>query len=114
MNKKEWIRQLRVGDKVCDCRYEHVEIQEITDDMGVWRPWIYRQIIFSDWMPITFTDLIDGIWEWIGKRLGIMILVDRTLILKDGNSCSAKHCCDPVEHEWEHILKSEYKEENKL
>jgi hypothetical protein len=109
-NHQEWMRRLRVGDKVCNCDFKHVKITSIQDDMSVWRPWLYRWIVFNDWMPTPLLILIDVPWAWACRKLGAMVLIDRELTLEDGNVCSAEHCCDPVEHEWEHILKGEYKE----
>jgi putative endonuclease len=55
-----WIRSLKVGDTVCDCRHEHhkiIRIEECT---------------------------CGG---------------DRNLITDDDYSFSARHCCDPADHE---------------
>jgi hypothetical protein len=106
--KDKWIRSLKVGDKVCDCRYEHLAIKEIMDDTMVWRPPFYWWIV--DLFPTRVQDWIDDTWEIIGRRLGIECLVDRTLILEDNSQCSAMHCCDPVAHDWDHILRRVNKE----
>lgn len=110
ISKQEWIKQLKVGDRVCNCNFEHLTIKKIADDRAVWRPWLYRWFITAEWVPARMTVWIDTVWSKVGRSLGLMILVDRTLILEDGSQCSAEHCCDPVEHEWNHILRGKNNE----
>lgn len=31
LKKRQWIRNLKVGDIVCDCKYEHLKIASMTD-----------------------------------------------------------------------------------
>ena len=57
-DKEEWIKSLKVGDIVCDCRYQHKKI-------------------------VSFTVSGSG---------------DKNLDFDDF-SCSARHCCEPADHE---------------
>lgn len=103
ISKEQWIKELKVGDRVCDCRFEHLAIKGIVDDHVMWRPMLYWWI--TGLFPFKVQDWIDDGWDKLGRKLGIARLVDRTLVLENGSVCSAKHCCDPVEHDWDHILR---------
>jgi putative endonuclease len=66
-NKEEWIKSLKVGDVVCDCRYQHCKITNISESGS-------------------------------GDRI----------LDFEGFSCSARHCCEPADHEdhwWVYIAK---------
>ena len=100
MNKIEWIRNLKVGDVVCDCRYKHIKISEIEEDWGVvaMPEWL-RSILHANWMPDTIFFHTYSVWSWANEKLGRLELYDKTLILEDGASCSARHCCDQPDHD---------------
>jgi len=91
--KMHWVTSLKEGDIICDCRYKHLAIKEISEDR--WRT-------IPDWM----VRLCLALPAWIGDRLEIMLLKlfgkdklhDKLLILEDGQSCSAFNCCDPADH----------------
>jgi len=103
-HKAEWIRQLKVGDRVCDCNYDHLKIVAITDEYFPWRPWFFW-LVFHLSLPSKVLDWYENIWYAICAKMGWKELMDRSLTLEGGRQCSANHCCDPVEHEWNHIIK---------
>lgn len=99
MTKREWMADLKVGDTVCDCRFKHLRIAEIRENR--WKVLPYWML----WVCLTLP-------EWVGDRLEKLLLKafgkeklhDKELILEDGASCSALHCCDPVRHVWDHPI----------
>jgi hypothetical protein len=101
-SKKIWIRSLKVGDIVCDCRYKHVAILSLKEE---WAPirleWI-RNIIGAKWMPNCIFDFLDMLYEKICIKFNYMEVVDKDLILEDGSGCSAMCCCDSPDHTWSH------------
>lgn len=101
-----WVRELKPGDLICNCRFEHLRIQDIIDQQYNWEPQLWRNFCFASWMPFKISDFLDKAWHWAIGKLGIKILIDRQLLLSDGSYCSAMDCCNPVAHAWSHILKS--------
>ena len=93
------VRQLKVGDLVCDCRYKHLRIKELTPRYMTWESWIARQIIFCKLWPQRFTDALEIAWRKITNVLGIKEFIDYDVMLEDGNCCSAFHCLSAVDHE---------------
>lgn len=97
--KLEWAKTLKVGDTVCDCRYKHLRIADIRDRRYVVYPWLIRQIIFSDYIPMFLTDWLDDAYSYLARKIGYTELADRDITLEDGSNCSAMHCCDnPHDH----------------
>jgi len=96
--KMRWVKSLRVGDVVCDCRYRHLTIKEMKPNRFPWMPWLLRHLIFADWMPDRWSDWLDDKWEHLANRLHLTQLHDYYLVLEDGSGCSAFNCCSPVDH----------------
>ena len=99
---KDWWKELKVGDTVCDCRFQHLTIVKIQ------RNHIKRYSLpfffntpewWNDYAPEWADDLLWRAQEVTPYRLE---LVDMDLTLEDGAMCSAKHCCSPINHEWAH------------
>jgi hypothetical protein len=106
MNEKIiWMRSLKVGDIVCDCRYKHLAIKEIKDDVCPARPQWLLNIIYWEYWP-TFLDrtlyYLDDIIEKLYIKFGWVEVYDKALFLEDGGGCSAMNCCDRVPHSWHH------------
>jgi hypothetical protein len=92
---KDWWKELKVGDEVCDCRFKHIKVEEIRKDYYD-IDYVFLIKYTPDWLP----DWLDNwLWTLVPTR---SVWSDSTLILEDGNSCSARNCCDPVDHPWEH------------
>jgi len=102
--KLKWMRSLKVGDLVCDCRYLHKKIINISERKMVWYPRIVRMIMFHQHMPDKISDFFDDVWDFTFRFLGITEVVDKDLTLEGGSCCSAMHCCDDADHEWEHPI----------
>jgi hypothetical protein len=96
--KMEWIKSLRVGDTVCDCRLRHIKIKSITNDTVVKFPRWLRNIIFANWMPMVIGNLMYDVVCWISRKANRFEIADRTIVLEDGAQCSAMHCCDKDDH----------------
>lgn len=116
MNKDQWIQELKVGDTVCDCRFRHVQIREISHvDYQLTYDRQIRYILFFGWLPEswdankwylekvsipTIDFMLDRVYEPIRTLLikkGVFCKVfDKELVLVDGACCSARYCCDPV------------------
>lgn len=97
--KMKWIRQLKVGDLVCDCRYKHVRIKELRPVYYPWMPFMVRKVIFSDFLPMRLTDALENAWEKLMRALHIMELHDYNVIGEDGSGCSAYNCLDKADHD---------------
>ena len=96
--KYKWMQTLKVGDSVCDCRFNHQKIVKIEDEI-TYDP---KSIRFLAYLPsIIFNSLVKLI-IWIRKEFGLKRLVDRTFTLEDGLVCSAMYCCDPIDHKESH------------
>jgi hypothetical protein len=94
------MRTLEVGDYVCDCRFEHLKIAEIEECWVVNGDSILNRL--PDWVPDIVWHTAHDIREYVLRKIGILTLVDKDLVLEDGQHCSAMHCCDPIEHGWKH------------
>jgi hypothetical protein len=103
--KIKWMTTLQVGDVVCDCRYKHISIKELSPCYLPWYPKLLQKLIFS--LPDPVFDIIDRVWCFVMRKLHITSLVDKDLILEDGSHCSAMSCCDNSNHEWKHPSSSE-------
>lgn len=102
MPNKYWWRDLKVGNLICDCRYKHLKIARIEKEICPVYPWIVRQIIYADWMPIGLMDFLSDCWCWFATKIHWERHMDSDLWLEDGANCSATHCCDPADHKWKH------------
>jgi len=91
-DRNRWIKSLKVGDVVCDCRYRHLKIVDLTEER--WPPTFIEKAICH--IP---NEKIINFLYWMCDVLRISILFDKTLTLEDGNSCSAVYCCEPVDHD---------------
>lgn len=92
-NKIQWVKSLQVGDMVCDCRYKHLRIMKIDDFFELRLPNFLRRLL--TYFPPNIEYVMSKI---LMPLLGRSELLMRDLILEDGQSCSAYHCCDPVDH----------------
>lgn len=103
-SKEKWIKTLRVGDIVCDCRELHLSIKTIELEYCP-RFTILRRLIWylhMDWLDEYLRKVPRN---WFSKFFSEVC--DAHITLTDGNSCSAFHCCDPVDHSWEHEVHDE-------
>jgi hypothetical protein len=105
--RMNWVKSLKVGDVVCNCRYKHLAIKEIYPIHHYWMPWIIRQIVFSNWMPMRISDWLDGKWEQLARKLGWKELYDYTLTFTDNTCCGAFDCCSKVDDHTEEDHNSE-------
>ena len=99
MSKLNWVRSLRVGDVVEDCRYENVKITEIYPDYGpiMKNPINYIVLVWLNYFKLfwPFTDWYDT--KMRTRRIRFFShMYDAHLTLENGNGCSAMHCCDKV------------------
>lgn len=98
-DKIKWMKSLKVGNVVCDCKFDHLTINKIEE---VYMPKQMStglaSIILHDKVPVQIVDAFLLIRDWFCSKLGIVELVDKDLYLEDGGWCSAIHCCDPVNH----------------
>lgn len=102
MNKKMWLKSLKVGDTVCDCQYKHQKIVSLEEVYQYVFPWIIRQIIFRDFWPDSIYKFLNDSWMKFVKFFNYKKLADKDLVLENGSHCSAKHCCDEPNHQWKH------------
>jgi hypothetical protein len=94
MNHEEML-ELKVGDVVCDCAFEHLPIVSIEDERF---PTESLRKYFG-WLliwPIP-TFLFDFLYDRWDTEVG-----DKQLTLEGGRMCSAIHCAHLVPHEWSH------------
>lgn len=99
-----WIRDLKEGDVVCDCRGHHLRIVSIEYD--VFDP-------VPDWMidlPECW-DWIEDAFRWFCRKLDIGLIYDLHVELSDGFNCSVRNCCSPHDHEpfaeFEYVIEDE-------
>ena len=95
----QWIRDLKEGDVVCDCRFKHIKIKSIENCPA---PGQFPSFLCAEWIPIWIFDILLEIHEWCCKKFNYIYIYDRNFILEDGSRCSALHCCDSTDHIWEH------------
>lgn len=95
----EWVKTLKVGDYVCDCRYKHLKIAALKDEHLPWKPLFVVNIVYSDHVPRFLAHTFEDAWEYCVEQLGIQMLTDRDITFDDGTTCSAYHCCGPVDHD---------------
>jgi hypothetical protein len=93
--RRIWLRSLKVGEVVCDCRYKHLKIAEIERHYWAFSP---LSRFLPSWLPLW----VDDAWHRVAYALGFTTLGDCDLVLEDGAHCSAIACCHPADHEWEH------------
>jgi hypothetical protein len=94
-SKLNWVKGLKVGDVIRDCRQRHVRISRIeTDSIVPIAEWV-RAILYASWLPFFIGNLLDYLYCWAAHKLGKVEVVDRSLVLEDGAYCSAMNCCDP-------------------
>lgn len=96
--KKLWMQSLKIGDEVCDCRFLHLKIVSIDEIWAGRTSKFLRDCIFAEIVPLSISDWLWNKYSLLCKKIGYLELYDKELELEDGNSCSAMHCCDPVEH----------------
>lgn len=98
VDKEEWMRQLKVGDVVCDCRYRHVKITAIDEESGaVSMPvWLHRVLL---WMPNFIFHRSCTVWNWVNEKLNRIEVYDKFLTTEDDFCCSAMSCCSPPNHD---------------
>lgn len=89
-----WVKSLKIGDVVCDCKFKHQKIIDLNEESVVIYPlWLYN-IIFSDLMP----DWVGNFSDKVCRFFNLTRLTDKNLVLEDGNYCSAIHCCNKPDH----------------
>lgn len=96
----KWLISLKKGDFVCDCRYRHVQIKDIKEIHFNVSPVWFSKLFIHKWLPERLYWFFRDVGEWLGKPK----LYDKTLELADGSTCSARNCCDPVDHDEGHPL----------
>lgn len=102
----DWWKDLKVGDEVCDCSYIHQKIVSLKKDyienyIPMWYFWI------PDWIDRYIPEWLDDyLWQLQTMFPAHKVWVDTTLTLENRTSCSAKHCCDPVDHNYVHNCRS--------
>ena len=90
--KLAWAVTLKVGDLVCDCRYQHRRIEKIEDvrepknDALAIGTWLLASI-----SPTLAVLMQNGIFG-----LGGGMVVDRIVYFADGTRCHATRCLDPT------------------
>lgn len=88
--------KVKVGDVVCDCWYRHQKIVKIDLDYSA-----KRSIRWVTWIPLPFF-----LFGWL-YRVWPQEIVDASLILENGGSCSLTHCCSHPDHGWPHPSEEE-------
>lgn len=89
--REEWIKSLKVGDTVCDCRHQHREIariEDVNETKGSWAllPWAIA--MFSLPLAAAVNKLT---MKGAGKEL-----YERVVYFHDGSKCNATECLDPI------------------
>ena len=97
-NKINWVRRLKIGDVVCDCRFKHLPIKKLDPCFVVWFPRILRNIVFADIMPEKLSDWLDDHWCSLMHKLGLLECTDYNITLSDDRQCSAMDCCTPIDN----------------
>jgi len=77
---KNWVKSVKIGDIVCDCRYFHQRVIALRNTYSE-EPW-------SKGMR----------WQ------------EKEVVLEDGSSCSLYHCANAGDHKWPHPTKSQIKQ----
>jgi hypothetical protein len=95
----KWVKSLKVGDVVCDCRYYHSTIKEIHPVRYGWMPGLVWSLINADWIHHDISYWIDVQWDKLTNRLKLTELHDYNLTFEDGYGCSAFNCCGPIDHD---------------
>ena len=84
--KMAWVKGLKVGDLVEDCRCLTLKIISIKDEF---QPKIPRWVV---WVPMP-VKLFDWLMDHYDKNAP-QVLVDREVTLEGNYICSALHCLD--------------------
>jgi hypothetical protein len=101
-DRMAWMRGLKVGDTVCDCRYKHLKIASIEEEIYPWR-WIHTA---TRWTPLP----VYYFFQAVARLLRMTSLQGKELTLEDGACCSALSCCDPAEDHTEESHAEELEE----
>jgi hypothetical protein len=92
----EWIKSLKVGDIVCDCRGKHLRIAALEEEYCNPIPKWLCSLIYSERLKLEYSFILEGFFQKIFSKILAPELYDKTLCLEDGAYCSAKNCCvDP-------------------
>lgn len=94
--QQEWLKNLKVGDMVCDCRYKHIKVKAFSEERYAPK-WIEK--IFY---PLLGKDRYYRFEAWLCSHESLSMLYDKQLVLEDDRYCSAVNCCSPVDHEDNH------------
>ena len=104
--KSKWLTNLQVGDIVCNCRYEHLAIKDmcVEPTLNSSLMWLIFKVMPTGMALTTRDFLLDKLMGEDEKRFIpiLMEVYDADLILDDGSSCSARHCCWMPDHPWPH------------
>jgi hypothetical protein len=94
--ESEWIKSLKVGDIVCDCRGKHLKIETIEEEYCNPIPkWLF-ELIYSEHIKLEYSFILEGFLQKVFSKILAPKLYNKTLCLEDGAYCSAKNCCiDP-------------------
>ena len=90
--KLTWVKSLKVGDLVCNCRYQHRRIAKIEDvrepknDVLAIGTWVLAMVSLS--LAAMMRDAICG--------MGGGTVVERIVYFADGTRCHATRCLDPT------------------
>ena len=88
-SKQHWMRSLKVGDYVEDCEGKVIHIIRLDKHFYLPR-WLSRLIYIN--LPYKIANKVDNMLTWLFPFLPKHY--DSSLILENGSSCSAMHCCD--------------------
>ena len=92
-SRKRWMRKIKVGDTVCDCRYKHSKVISIDHvDRYPWR-WV---TLITGYIPWKLGDVIFEFSKVACRKLGLTSIVDKRVTVEDGHSFNLLACCDPV------------------
>lgn len=95
--KLEWIKSLKVGDIVCDCRGKHLRIAALEEEYCNPVPKWLCSLIYSERLKLEYSFILEGFFQKIFSKILAPELYDKTVCLEDGAYCSAKNCCvDPT------------------
>lgn len=93
----EWIRDIRPGDRVCNCKYEHwlvAGIEPIVRARVHW--WLYWLLSF---LPTHWDVAVCTFLERVALKLGIDEVIDVEVRLINDEQYSLISCCHPDDHE---------------
>jgi len=92
-DKLRWLQSLQVGDMVCDCRYKHLRITNIS--VEYWIPeWARKIVEVVNYCSPHWACSLDS---WF-RESRFAYVGDALVTLEDGCMFSVNDCCDPADH----------------